>query len=135
MQNFRLDCSDEISPNLYFDRLLFWKCIKFQPKKVWRSYVSWHQRVIVCTSPLSAGKLSLQPNFQKGGGAWQDLNFRGRLLGKRGMTFFKGGGGRLQFLHKNKLKFEIFNDKKSLQAKVFFSVITKNSNWEILPKN
>ena len=25
--------------------------------------------------------------------------------------------------------------KKSLQAEIFFSVITKNSNWEILPKN
>ena len=36
--------------------------------------------------------------------------------------FSKRGGG-------------IFNDKKSLQAKIFFSVITKNSNWEILSKN
>ena len=25
--------------------------------------------------------------------------------------------------------------KKSLSAKIFFSVITKNSNWEILRKN
>ena len=25
--------------------------------------------------------------------------------------------------------------KKSLQAKIFYSAITKNSNWEILPKN
>ena len=48
------------------------------------------------------------------------------------MTFFKVG--RLQFSHKSRLKSEIFNDKKSLQAKIFFSVITKNSNWEILPK-
>ena len=36
---------------------------------------------------------------------------------------------------KNELKSEIFNDKKSLQAKVFFSVMTKNSNWENLLKN
>ena len=37
------DCSVEILPNLYFDRLLFWKRIKFQQKKEWRSYVSWYQ--------------------------------------------------------------------------------------------
>ena len=33
------------------------------------------------------------------------------------------------------MKSEIFNDKKSLQTKTFFSVITKNSNWEIVTKN
>ena len=41
----------------------------------------------------------------------------------------------LQFFPKNKLKSEIFIDKKSLQAKIFFSVKTKNSNWEILVNN
>ena len=51
---------------------------------------------------------------------------------ERGGDFFQRG---LQFSHKNTLKSEIFNDKKSLQAKIFFSVITKNSKWEILPKN
>ena len=35
---------------------------------------------------------------------------------------------------KNKLKSEIFNDKKVYKQK-YFSVITKNSNWEILTKN
>ena len=40
------DCSSEISPNLYFDRLLCWKCIKFQLKRVWRSYISWYHRVV-----------------------------------------------------------------------------------------
>ena len=29
----------------------------------------------------------------------------------------------------------MFNDKKNLQTKIFFSVITKNSNWQILTKN
>ena len=54
------------------------------------------------------------------GGCWE-----------RGGDFFQGGCN----CHiKNKLKSEIFNDK-SLQAKIFFSVITKNSNWEMLPKN
>ena len=41
------DCSGEVSPNLYFDRLLFLKVyIKFRLKKVWRKYVSWYQRVV-----------------------------------------------------------------------------------------
>ena len=35
----------------------------------------------------------------------------------------------------NKLKSEIFNSKKSLETKIFFSVITNNANWEILTKN
>ena len=62
--------------------------------------------------------------------------FRGGLLGKRGWLFTQGGRGEVCNFHiKNKLKFEIFNDKKSFYAKIFFSVITKNSNWEILPKN
>ena len=67
--------------------------------------------------------------FQKGGG--------GRLTGPQlleGITGKDGGGifsGRLHFLRKNKLKSEIFNDQERLSAKIFFSVITKNSNWEI----
>ena len=52
------------------------------------------------------------------------------------MTFFReGGGGGCNFHIKNKLKSEIFNYKKSLQATIFFSVMTKNSNWDILSKN
>ena len=65
------------------------------------------------------------------GGVERTSTFRGRLLGKRGVTFFR----RVQFSDKNKLKSGIFNDKKSLLAKIFFSVITKNSNWEVLTKN
>ena len=57
--------------------------------------------------------------------------FRGGLLGKRVVTFFRGW---VAISHKKKLKSEMFSDKKSL-AKFFFSVITKNSNWEVLPKN
>ena len=48
------------------------------------------------------------------------------------MTFFRGGCN----CHiKNKLKSEIFNDKKNVYKQKYFSVITKNSNWEILTKN
>ena len=41
------------------------------------------------------------------------------IAGKEGVTFFRmrgggGGGGGAQFSPKNKLKSEIFNDKKSL---------------------
>ena len=50
---------------------------------------------------------------------------------ERGGDFFSGGG--VQLSH-NKLKPQIFNDKKSLWAKIFFFVITNNSNWEVLPK-
>ena len=35
------------------------------------------------------------------------------LMGKIGMRFFRMGGGG-QFLHKDKLKSEIFNENKSL---------------------
>ena len=40
------DCSREISPNLYFDRLLLLQVYKISAKKVRRSYVSWHWRVM-----------------------------------------------------------------------------------------
>ena len=36
------------------------------------------------------------------------------------------------FWQKNKIKSEIFNDKILYKTKIFFSVITKNLNWEIL---
>ena len=37
-------------------------------------------------------------------------------------------------MHKNKLKSEIFNGKKGYKQ-IFFSVITKDLNWDILNKN
>ena len=40
------DCSRELSPNLYFDRLLLLKVYKISAKNVHRSYVSWHWRVM-----------------------------------------------------------------------------------------
>ena len=62
--------------------------------------------------PISAGGgLSLQPNFQKGG-LDRISTFRGRLLEKSRVTFFRGRG--CNFHIKNKLKSEMFNDKKSL---------------------
>ena len=72
--------------------------------------------------------MSLQPNLKKGGLKGPQL-LEG-VAGKEGGDLFQG----VQLSH-NKLNSEIFNDKKSLLAKIFFFVITKNSNWEILPKN
>ena len=40
------DCSREISPNLYFDRLLLLKVHKIVAKKVQKSYISRHQTVM-----------------------------------------------------------------------------------------
>ena len=69
---------------------------------------------IVCTPPDlrgGGGWLSLQPNFQKGGGLDRTFTFRRGLLGKRGVTFFRGDCN----CHiKNKLKSEISNDKECL---------------------
>ena len=53
------------------------------------------------------------------------------VAGKEGVTFFRG----VAIFTQQKIKSEIFNDKKSFQAKIFFSVITKNSNQELLTEN
>ena len=42
-----------------------------------------------------------------------------------------GGGAGVNFSMKNKLNSEIFSNKKAGKQKFFFSVRTKNSNWEI----
>ena len=80
-----------------------------------------------------AGGWASNQIFRKRRGLDRASTFRGGLLGKRWATF--SGGGELQFSHKNKLKSEIFNNKKSLYAKILFSVKTKNSSRKILPKN
>ena len=55
--------------------------------------------------PLSAGGLNLLQNFQKRGRAWQDLNFYRGVGGKEGVAIFS---------KKDKLKSDIFDDKKIL---------------------
>ena len=57
---------------------------------------------------------NLQPNFQKGGGLDRTSTFRRGCWVRRG-DFFQGG---CSFHIKNKLKSEIFNDKKSLPATI-----------------
>ena len=51
---------------------------------------------------------------------------------KRGVTYFRGVAIFTRKINEN-LKYLI--TKKSLEAKIFFSFITKNSYWEILTKN
>ena len=53
----------------------------------------------------------------------------------RRSQFLEGGCKERGFYIKNKLKSEIFNNNKSLETKMFFSILTKNLNWEILTKN
>ena len=77
-------------------------------------------------------ELSFQPIFQKGGGFDRISIFRGEVAWKKWNDFFQGG---FTFYIKNQLKSQIFNNTKSLSAKMFFSVTTKNLNWEILTKN
>ena len=78
-------------------------------------YNGMNKRIVCTLLPLFAGVgggvgLSLQSNFQKGG-LDRTSTFRGGLLGKGG-DFFREG--EVQLTHKNKLKSDIFNDKKSL---------------------
>ena len=60
--------------------------------------------------PYSAGGGGVEPptKFSKRG-LDRTSTFRGGLLGQRGVTFFRGG---CNFHQKNKLKSEIFYDKK-----------------------
>ena len=53
------------------------------------------------------------------------------------MTFSGLGEGCSLYIKNLKylLKSEIFNDKKSIQTKMFLSVMSKSLNWEILTKN
>ena len=76
--------------------------------------------------------MNLQPNYQKGRGLTGPQLLEGGCWERGGVDFFQGD---CNFHIKNKLKSEIFNDKKCLSAKIFFSIITQNSNWEILPEN
>ena len=56
----------------------------------------------------------------------QDPHFWRGVAGIERGDFFQGG---LQFYLKNKLKSEIFNNKKKVKNKNDFSIITKNLNW------
>ena len=81
--------------------------------------------------PISAGELNLLPNFQKKMGEGKlDMNtiFRWGLLGKIGVRYFRIWVGGVQFLHKDKLKSEIFSENISLLSKTFSSVNLKDGD-------
>ena len=116
--NFQtFNCSGEISPNFYFDRLLLLKVYKVSAKKsveelclvIPRSHNLHHPPPPPSPTPILPGFLqgwlSLQPNFKKVGG----LTGLQLLEG----SFWERGKG-CNFHIKNKLKSEIFNDKESL---------------------
>ena len=113
--SFLIQCQMVLLPHINFLISKHNKTTKIDPK------------IIVCTPSLSAGGgvvvvgnvgLNLLPNLQKRGrGLDVTLIFRGELVGKRGGDLFEDGG--LQFLHKNKLKCGIFNDKKVDKQKCF----------------
>ena len=113
--NFQtFDCSGEISPNFYFDRLLLLKVYKVSAKKSVEELClmipgshNVHPSSPTYPPPpdFLQGRLSLQPNFQKGGGL-------------TGLQILEGScwerGERCNFHIKNKLKSDIFNDKEGL---------------------
>ena len=69
--------------------------------------------------------LNHQPKFLKVGGGLTGPQLLEVNCWEKGGDFFQGEG--CNFHIKNKSKSEIFNVKKGLSAKIFFSVITKNS--------
>ena len=74
----------------------------------------------MCTPPPFCRGVEPPTNDRvRGGGLDRTSTFRGEVAGKRGMTFFKGGGEGCNFYIKNKLRFEIFNDKKVYKQKYF----------------
>ena len=73
-----------------FTKFVLWKCINLQLKKVWRSYVSWYQRVKLCTTPFCRGVEPPTRVLKKGGVLEENSAFRGGLLGKRGKNFLTG---------------------------------------------
>ena len=63
----------------------------FKRKLVFR--IEPEQLVLSCASSLSAGGLSLQPNFQKGGGLKGPQFLEGGCWEREGWLFSGGGGG------------------------------------------
>ena len=80
-------------------------------KNTWRIVLFYFQCIyIVPPAKKGGGGLNLLPDFQKGGGLTGPQFLEGGCW-ERGGDFFQGG---CNFLTKDKLKSEIFNDKNSL---------------------
>ena len=81
---------------------------------------------IVCIPPFcwrdGGWGLSLRPKFQKKGGGLTGSQFLEEVGGKEKGDFFQGAGGRAvgcSFFIKNKLKSQVFNDRKVYKQKCF----------------
>ena len=88
----------EIKPRCYWDSVwLTWELLKV--RLGWTGFLS-----IVCSPPLpfcrGRGRVEPPTKFSKRLGLDRTSTFRGGLLGKRGATFFRGGGRVLQLSHK-----------------------------------
>ena len=93
--------------------------------------IAFCEHLLICAIPLlSAGRRDLA-SYQifKKEGSRQDLTFERGLLGKKDGGFFQGD---CSFYIKVNLKHLM--EKKVYKQKMFFSVLTKNLNWEILSK-
>ena len=97
------------------------------PRKEEKLYIHSVQPQPPFCSRGGGGRSASNQIFKKGGEPDRGRDLK--ISTFRGGDVFQG----VQFSPKNKVKSGIFNDKKSLQGKIFFSAITKNSNWEILP--
>ena len=109
----------EMNSSAFWNRLKSWNkvenaCLLLVSNHVWHIH-NFDSLIIVCTppSPISAGGLNLQPNFQKEGSLAGPQLLDGGCW-ERGGWLFSGG---LQFSQKNKLKAEIFNGKKQFISK------------------
>ena len=75
----KVQISGDISPNLYFDRLLLLKVYKVSAKKVQRSFVSWHWRVV---QNLKKNRFVVWQIFTRTTWRCQNWGFDGILLSK-----------------------------------------------------
>ena len=102
---------------LVYIRVLYWvhscSLLWWKPYQACLWSVVYHS---VHPTPFCWGEGGWTSNqiFKKGG-LDRNSTFRGGLLGKRGQLF----SGGLQFSYKNKLKSEIYNDKKVYKQKYF----------------
>ena len=102
-----------------------------------------HSAIIVCIHPfLLGGGGEVEPPTKFSKRREGDLTgpqlLEGRgFAGKEGVDFIQGRGCNFQIKinHYLTAKKSTCNDKKSLWAKISFSVIIKNSNWEISTNN
>ena len=81
-------------------------------------------KIILSTPPFLLGRVEPPTTFSKSESS-KGFQFKEGVAAKEWATFFKVCSSYI----KNKLKYEIFNDKNVYKQK-YFSVITKNLNWE-----